>query len=97
MKTYKVYLTRSDSNDTFLICDKKQKFITSNENEANDFYNKQYALLHSLPQSMARKGNITLHMDFMETNTIYGYSEFDIKSVSVPLSYYSILALEQSK
>lgn len=97
MNSYKftIYMTRTDSDKSFLIGFQRSSFITNDKNEADAYYEKQAALLRNLPQSEKQIGEITLHMTCLESN-IGIMRKYEVKNISRPLSLHSKLALEQS-
>lgn len=97
MISYKftIHMTRTDSDNSFLIGSPKTSYITNDRNEADAFYEKQAALLRDLPQSEKQTGEITLHMMCLESD-IGRMCEYEVKSLSRPLSLHSKLAIEQS-
>lgn len=97
MKSFTVYLTRTDTDERFLICSKEQQFETNDKEEANTCFDRQASFLRSLPQSEIYEGIITLHMDLTTRYDGIGLFESNKKSVSVPLILHSKLALEKSQ
>lgn len=96
MEKFIIYIIRTDSNERFLIHSKKKQFETTDEEEAKLFFEKQTSLLYSLLQSGKHEGKITLYMD---VKTVIGgrvFCESNMKSISIPLTLYSKLSLEQS-
>lgn len=97
MNSYKftIYMTRTDSDCSFLIGSQRPSYITNDRNEADAFYERQATLLHNLPQSEKQTGEITLHMICLESD-IGIMREYEVKSISRALSLHSMLAIEQS-
>lgn len=95
LNKFTIYMTRTDSEKSFLIGSQSPSFITNDRNEADAYYEKQAALLRDLPQSEKQTGEITLHMICLESD-IGIMREYEVKSISRALSLHSMLAIEQS-